>query len=298
LGVKISDAFLILREEAAWLPRIEALRLQQGGTLTALVIFASLCLVALCEWRRPRRRPARPAAARRLANLGFWVVNLGLAAVLLEPLARSFAWLDAIASLRVPASPLADRWLGPAAGFVLLDLLRYWVHRCEHAVPLLWRCHAMHHSDPDVDVTTAVRHHPIEYLLASAVYWLAVLVLDIPAVAALVHGLTVFALAAVQHGNIRLPQVLERSLQPILMTTDLHRVHHSVAPGHADANYGAVLSVWDRLFGTHVAIARAQQDEIVFGVADLPRRECTRPAPMLLTPWLIGRARRPEPARG
>jgi sterol desaturase/sphingolipid hydroxylase (fatty acid hydroxylase superfamily) len=155
----------------------------------------------------------------------------------------------------------------------------------------LWRFHALHHSDPDVDVTTAVRHHPVEYLLASAVYWLIVVAFDIPLAAVAIHGVAVFALAAVQHGNIRLPEALEGWLQPVLMTTDLHRVHHSVARQHADSNYGAVLSIWDRMFGTYVTIPRARQDEIVFGVADLPRRDCVKPSAMLLTPWLLGRTR-------
>jgi sterol desaturase/sphingolipid hydroxylase (fatty acid hydroxylase superfamily) len=180
------------------------------------------------------------------------------------------------------------------AGFLLLDLSHYAVHRLEHAVPLFWRFHALHHSDPDVDVTTAVRHHPIEYVVGSAVYWLAVLVLDIPAVAALSHGLAVFATAAIQHGNLRLPERLERWLQPVLITTDLHRIHHSVAFDQANSNYGAVLSAWDRLFGTYTQIMRAQHEKIVFGVRELPRRDCLKPSRMILTPWLISRARPAE----
>jgi sterol desaturase/sphingolipid hydroxylase (fatty acid hydroxylase superfamily) len=177
------------------------------------------------------------------------------------------------------------------AVILLLDLLRYLVHRCEHAVPLFWRFHALHHSDPDVDVTTAVRHHPIEYVLASAVYWLAVLVLDVPAIVALTHGLAVFGTAAVQHGNIRLPSGLERWLQPALITTDLHRIHHSVSFDQANSNYGAVLSVWDRLFGTYTRISRSEHERIVFGVRELPRRDALKPSAMFLTPWLISRAR-------
>jgi sterol desaturase/sphingolipid hydroxylase (fatty acid hydroxylase superfamily) len=185
------------------------------------------------------------------------------------------------------------------AGFLLLDLIRYLVHRCEHAVPLFWRFHALHHSDPDVDVTTSVRHHPIEYLVASAVYWLAVLVLDIPVVVVLSHGLAVFGTASIQHGNIRLPGWLERWLQPVLMTTDLHRVHHSVVPQEANANYGAVLTVWDRFFGTLVSLTPAQHERVVFGVRDLTRPDCLKPSAMLLTPWLLARAARsaaPVPA--
>jgi sterol desaturase/sphingolipid hydroxylase (fatty acid hydroxylase superfamily) len=178
-----------------------------------------------------------------------------------------------------------------AAGFLLLDFLRYAVHRCEQAVPLFSRFHALHHSDPDVDVTTSVRHHPIEYILASAVYWLAVLVLDIPTTVVLSHGLAVFGMAAVQHGNIRLPERMERWLQPALVTVDMHRIHHSVSFDQANSDYGAVLSVWDRLFGTYTRFTRAQQEGIVFGMRELPRRDCLKLSAMILTPWVLSRAR-------
>jgi sterol desaturase/sphingolipid hydroxylase (fatty acid hydroxylase superfamily) len=176
------------------------------------------------------------------------------------------------------------------AGFLLLDFMRYLVHRCEHAVPFIWRFHALHHSDPDVDVTTSVRHHPVEYVLASGVYWIAVIVLDVPAIVALCHGVAVFGMAAIQHGNIRLPERVERWLQPVLVTIDMHRIHHSIAYDQANSNYGAVLSIWDRLFGTYTRLTPAQHDSVVFGVHELPRRDCLKPSAMLLTPWRITRA--------
>ena len=197
---------------------------------------------------------------------------------------------EALFGGHLPSWPIADAALSFVAGFLLLDFLRYAVHRCEHAVPLFWRFHALHHSDPDVDVTTSVRHHPVEYVLASGVYWLAVIVLDVPVVVVVVHGLAVFGAAAVQHGNIRLPEPLERWLRPVLVTTDMHRIHHSVVFDKANSNYGAVLSIWDRFFGTYSRLTRAQHERIVFGVRELPRRDCLRPSAMLLTPWRLSRA--------
>ena len=198
--------------------------------------------------------------------------------------------MEALFGTHLPSWPIANTGLSLVAGFLLLDLLRYLVHRCEHAVPIFWRFHALHHSDPDVDVTTSVRHHPLEYLLASAVYWLAVILLDIPTVVVLSHALAVFGMASVQHGNIRLPERLERWLQPMLVTIDMHRIHHSVVFEQANSNYGAVLSVWDRLFGTYTSISRAQHERIVFGVRELPRHYCLKPSAMFLTPWRISRA--------
>jgi sterol desaturase/sphingolipid hydroxylase (fatty acid hydroxylase superfamily) len=250
-----------------------------------------LLAVAVWEFCRPRRQREFPALRRRLANVAFWVLNLVLAGFIFEPVERFRPRLETVLGIGFSSWPIANSALSLVAGFLLLDLLRYLVHRCEHAVPLFWRFHALHHSDPDVDVTTAVRHHPIEYVLASAVYWLAVLVLDVPAIVALTHGLAVFGTAAVQHGNIRLPSGLERWLQPALITTDLHRIHHSVSFDQANSNYGAVLSVWDRLFGTYTRISRSEHERIVFGVRELPRRDALKPSAMFLTPWLISRAR-------
>jgi sterol desaturase/sphingolipid hydroxylase (fatty acid hydroxylase superfamily) len=229
-----------------------------------------------------------------LGNIGFWVLNLVLAALILEPAALVRPRLEMVPGIGFPSWPIADAGLSLAVGFLLLDLLRYLVHRCEHAVPLFWRFHALHHSDPDVDVTTSVRHHPIEYLLGSAVYWLAAIVLDVPATVVLTHGLAVFVMAAVQHGNIRLPEWLDRALQPALVTIDMHRIHHSVLFEQASGNYGAVLSVWDRLFGTYTSLSRAQHDEIVFGVRELPPRDCLKPSAMLLTPWRMSRGEAAE----
>jgi sterol desaturase/sphingolipid hydroxylase (fatty acid hydroxylase superfamily) len=191
--------------------------------------------------------------------------------------------------MALPSWPIADRWLSFAAAFLLLDFLQYTVHRCQHAVPFLWRLHALHHSDPDVDVTTSVRHHPIEYVMASGFYWMAVLALDIPVVVVTTHGLAVFAAAVVTHGNIKVPEWLERLLQPVVITLDLHLVHHSIAHEEANANFGAIFSIWDRLFGTYARLPGAQLDQIVFGVCELPRADCLKPTKMLLTPWLFPR---------
>jgi sterol desaturase/sphingolipid hydroxylase (fatty acid hydroxylase superfamily) len=258
--------------------------------VTIIIILGSLLPIALWELLRPRRRRELPGVRRRLGNLGFWILNLLLASLFLGPAAQARLRFEAAFGIDLPSWPITDTAVSFLAGFLLLDLFRYAVHRCEHAVPFFWRFHALHHSDPDVDVTTAVRHHPLEDVPLSAVYWFAVLVLDIPAVVVLSHGLAVFAMAAVQHGNIRVPEWLERSLQPVLVTTDMHRIHHSVAFAEANSNYGAVLSIWDRSFGTYTRLTRAQHERLVFGVRELPRRDCLKPSAMLLTPWRIPRS--------
>jgi sterol desaturase/sphingolipid hydroxylase (fatty acid hydroxylase superfamily) len=254
------------------------------------VILGSLLIVALAELLRPRRRREFPALRRRLGNLGIWLLNVVLAAFVFASPATFRPQLEAAFGLALPAWPIGNATIGFVVGFLLLDLLQYAVHRCQHAVPFLWRLHAMHHSDPDVDVTTSVRHHPIEYLIATGVYWLATLAFGIPAIVVISHAMTVFAAAAATHGNTRLPEWVERWLQPVFITLDLHLVHHSMSPAEANANFGGVLSIWDRLFGTYTRLTRAEQERIVFGVRELPRRDAVTPSAMLLTPWLLRRA--------
>ena len=257
--------------------------------MSLAVVLGSLLVVALVELCQPRRQREFPVLRRRLGNLGFWMLNLLFAAFTFEPPARFRPELEAVAGVNFPSWPIVDAGLSFVVGFLLLDLMRYAVHRCKHAVPFLWRFHALHHSDPDVDVTTSVRQHPGEYLLGSAVLWSAVIVLNIPAFVWVTYGLTVFVTEAVQHGNVRLPERVEHWLQPVLVTVDMHRIHHSVVFDQTNSNYGAVFSVWDRLFGTYTSLSGAQHDQIVFGVRELPRRDCLKPSAMLLTPWRIGR---------
>ena len=201
----------------------------EAALIALAVIFGSLLVVALAELLRPRRRREFPALRRRLGNIGIWLLNVVLAGFVFASPATFRPQLQAAFGLTLPSWPIGDGAASFVAAFLLLDLLHYAVHRWQHAAPFLWRFHALHHSDPDVDVTTSVRHHPIEYLIAAGIYWLAVLALDIPAIVVMSHAVTVFAAASVTHGNTRLPERLERWLQPMVITIDLHRIHHSVS---------------------------------------------------------------------
>jgi sterol desaturase/sphingolipid hydroxylase (fatty acid hydroxylase superfamily) len=242
------------------------------------------------EFCRPRRQREFGAPRRRLGNLGIWALNVVLATFTFAPPDIFRSQIEAAFGFALPAWPTANQWLSCIAGFLLLDFLNYTVHRAQHAVPFLWRFHALHHSDIHVDVTTSVRHHPIEYLLTTGFYWLAVLALGIPAMIFLSYTLAVFAAAALTHGNIRFPGWLERALQPVVITLDLHLIHHSDVYADADTNFGAVLSIWDRLFGTFTPASRVSVEITAFGVRELSQSDCLSFGKMLLTPWMLRRA--------
>ena len=239
--------------------------------LASAITVGSLAVIAVWEVGQRRRPRQFPAARRRIGNVSIWLFNSTLA-----------AWLFAAPDqLRAPWR--LSGWLSVAVGFVLLELTIYWLHRAYHAVPLLWRLHALHHSDPDVDWSTAVRHHPGEYLLTNSVYWITALAIGIPGRAVAVHALCVFTIGAATHGNVRWPAWLERALRPAVITLGLHLEHHSIEV--ANVNFGVVLSVWDRLFGTYRLPGSGQ----AFGVRELDPRDACRPAEMLLTPIRIGK---------
>jgi len=197
---------------------------------------------------------------KRIWNIGLWIGNGILVGVL--------------QSGHLPG------WAMLLVGFLVIEFLAYWVHRLYHT-RWLWRFHALHHSDPDVDVTTAVRFHPLETLSKGAIYALALGILAIPIWVVTTHGLFSFVMALLTHdASRRWPPWLERSLEPGLITLDAHLLHHTT---EGEGNYGDVLSVWDHAFGTYHWLC----EEPVFGVQGFDAAAACRPLSMLTTPWRI-----------
>jgi exosortase len=136
--------------------------------------------------------------------------------------------------------------------FLVLDLWRYWEHRFFHRIPWLWRVHLVHHSDTQIDVTTSERHHPLEFVLGTVVMIGLIATLGLPAAAVGVYLLAATVVALYSHANLLLDPSLDRLLRRLVVTPSQHAVHHSDLQPETDSNYGSVLTVWDRLFGTYV----------------------------------------------
>ena len=182
-------------------------------------------------------------------------------------------------------------WLAVPLCVVALDALIYFQHRLFHAVPLLWRLHRMHHADLELDVTSGLRFHPLEILLSMAIKVAAVVVLGAPALAVLLFEVLLNATSMFNHGNVRLPARLDRWLRLVVVTPDMHRVHHSWLRYETDSNFGFSLPWWDRLFGTYRAQPEQGHLGMTIGLAQFRDPGELRLDRMLLQPW-----RNPEPS--
>lgn len=232
-----------------------------------LAAFAGvLATMAVLEALLPRRH-------RAFGRLRRWPNNLGVVVVNTVVLRLAFPTAAVGVALAAEAHGVGLLpWLGlpypmaVLAAVVLLDLAIYLQHVLFHAVPGLWRLHRMHHADLDFDVTTALRFHPVEILLSMVIKLMVVVALGAPAVAALLFEVLLNATAMFNHANLRLPAWLDRALRPVLVTPDMHRVHHSAVEQETNSNFGFNLALWDRLFGTYRAQPAAGHEAMTIGM--------------------------------
>ena len=152
--------------------------------------------------------------------------------------------------------------------FVILDFAIWLAHVASHKVPLLWAVHRMHHSDVDIDVSTAIRFHPIEIVLSMVWKMIIVVLLGAPAISVLIFEIVLNGAAMFNHSNIKLPLALDRVLRIFIVTPDMHRVHHSIVNQETDSNYGFNLAIWDRLFGTYIDQPEAGHDGMKIGLRE------------------------------
>ena len=168
-------------------------------------------------------------------------------------------------------------WLEVAAAVVLLDLAIYFQHVLFHAVPVLWRLHRMHHADLEFDVTTGLRFHPVEIVLSMVIKFAVVAALGAPAIAVLIFEVLLNATSMFNHSNIRMPAGFDRALRWLVVTPDMHRVHHSIDMRETNSNFGFNLPWWDRLFGTYRPQPAAGHEGMTLGVKEF--RDPAEPAP-------------------
>jgi len=228
--------------------------------------FGVFAVMALWELAAPRRRLTQPRAVRWVNNIGLVFFNsvllrllFPMAAVGMALFAQEHGW-GLLNHFQVPYG------LAVIGSVVALDFFIWLQHVMVHAVPVLWRLHRVHHADLDYDVTTGARFHPIEILLSMLIKFAVIAVLGPPVLAVILFEILLNATAMFNHSNVRIPVSVDRVLRLLVVTPDMHRVHHSVEDDETNSNFGFNLPWWDRLFGTYRDQPRAGHEAMTIGI--------------------------------
>lgn len=232
-----------------------------------LTAFAGIfILMAAWEFVVPRRKQAIGRTWRWPNNLGIVVVNTVLVRIVFPTTAVGlaiFAEARGFGLFNVIGVP---GWIAVVGSVVILDLAIYLQHVLFHAVPALWRLHRMHHADLEFDVSTGLRFHPIEILLSMIIKFAVIAATGAPALAVLIFEVLLNATSMFNHANVRIPLSVDRVLRWLVVTPDMHRVHHSILVRETNSNFGFNLPWWDRLFGTYRAQPAAGHEGMTIGI--------------------------------
>jgi sterol desaturase/sphingolipid hydroxylase (fatty acid hydroxylase superfamily) len=269
------------------------------GLSEPLVRFGAFVLVlaVMAGWElaAPFRAQAHGRGRRWPSNLGLVALDSLVVRILFPAGAVGAAlWAEAHGWGLFHIANIPDLIVVPLS-VVLLDLAIWAQHRVFHAVPALWRLHRMHHADTEFDVTTGLRFHPIEIALSMLIKIVVVVALGVPALAVLLFEVLLNAASMFSHGNVRLPAKVDAALRRVIVTPDMHRVHHSALREETDSNFGFCLSVWDRAFGTYRPEPALGQERFTIGLEEF-RDPAELRLDRLLTQPFRDEARKPQPA--
>lgn len=253
-----------------------------------IVFLASLFLWALLEFIVPKRPLRFTRRSRWPVNIGVTVVNTLLIQLLLFvfPMeAAIYAQERGIGLFHLIHFPF---FVEAVLGFLAMDLAIYWQHRIFHRVFFLWRLHSPHHSDTDLDVTTALRFHPLEILISSWYKTALVFFLGLSLETVLIFEIFLNAGAMFNHSNIRIPRGLDHLLRSCIVTPDMHSIHHSRKLRELNSNYGFFLSFWDYLFRSYTAYPAAGEQGLNIGLPGWNTAATHRLRRVLLMPFVKG----------
>ena len=243
-------------------------------------------LMAIWEALAPRRTPQFKRRSRWPHNLALLAMDLAVIRVLAPGAAIAVATAGEINGWGLLNIVLLPTWIEIPLAVAFLDLAIYFQHVAFHAVPTLWRLHRVHHTDLDFDVTTGTRFHPIEILISTGIKCAAVAAIGAPVVAVLAFELLLNATAMFNHGNVHVAPGIDRWLRWLLVTPDMHRVHHSVIFNETSSNFGFNLPWWDRLLGTYRSQPAGGHSGMTIGVDAFRTAQDLRIDRLLIQPLL------------
>jgi len=213
--------------------------------------FGIFLLIAAWELIWPRRVLTSKKTVRWYSNLGIVFLNSLILRWLFPVMAVTMAYLAQERGwglLNMLSLPLGIELI---ISLISLDLVIYFQHRMFHRVPLFWRLHSMHHTDLDLDVTSGARFHPVEIILSMLIKIAVVILLGPTGLAVIIFETLLNTTAMFNHGNILIPKRIDQTLRWLIVTPDMHRVHHSIIPRETNSNFGFNLTWWDRIFGSY-----------------------------------------------
>ncbi|MEO9573358.1 MAG: sterol desaturase family protein [Tateyamaria sp.] len=243
--------------------------MENEATIRLVIFLGLFAALAAAETLAPRRERSQKRSKRWVTNWGITIANtvlLRLMAVALPLLAVGAAVDAQVQGWGLFNALTLPGWFEVIAAILILDFVIWGQHLITHKVPLLWRLHRVHHADVDMDVTTAIRFHPIEIALSMILKIGVVYLLGPAALAVILFEIMLNGTAMFNHANIRLPLRLDAIVRRVLVTPDMHRVHHSMHRDEHDSNYGFALSIWDQMFGTYIAQPRGGHDDMTVGL--------------------------------
>lgn len=254
-----------------------------------ILFFGVFGLMMLWEIGLPRRALSMSKPKRWLNHLGLLIFNSLVLRLLFPGAAVGVAALAESKQWGLFHQDTFEHW--PVAvligvSLILLDGMIWFQHRLFHSVPALWRLHRLHHADTDFDVTTALRFHPLEIVLSMLIKAAVVIVLGIPVIAVLMFEILLNASAMFNHANIRLSIRADRLLRLLLVTPDMHRVHHSWHREETHSNFGFCLSWWDKLAGTYIAQPKDGHQQMTIGLRQFREERDSRLDHLLIQPFV------------
>lgn len=248
--------------------------------------FAILFIVGIWETLAPRRKRSLSRLTRWPSNLGMVALNTLMLRIVFPTTAIGIALLGEQRGWGLLNAFAIPEWIAVVVAIVVLDLAIYLQHVLFHAVPAFWRLHRMHHADLDFDVTTGIRFHPIEIMLSMGIKLMVVAALGAPPLAVLIFEVLLNATSLFNHGNMRIPRSFDRILRWVVVTPDMHRVHHSWHPDETNSNFGFNLPWWDRLLGTYKDQPRDGHEGMTIGINLFREPMWERLDRMLIQPFI------------
>ncbi|MEL7517682.1 MAG: sterol desaturase family protein [Pseudomonadota bacterium] len=269
--------------------------LEQFEAPIRLGVFAGVfILMASLEAIFPRKARVQTRGRRWLTNWTLVIIDTAALRIFVPVLAVGMANIAAQNGWGLFNLLSGPAWLKVLLAIALLDLAVYAQHVASHRIPILWRFHKVHHADRDIDVTTGARFHPAEIVFSMGYKLACVVLLGAPAIAVFLFEIMLNASAMFNHSNVRLPSTVDRLVRLVVITPDMHRVHHAVHMRETNSNYGFFLSAWDKLFGTYIDQPKDGHDAMAIGLAE---HQDEKPASLLWSLLLPFRPVKSAPAQ-